>query len=496
MTNLYTAHNLRVIEEQAFADIAPFALMQKAASSILAQILALSERPSSILIFAGRGNNGGDGLVLAALASFYGIEATVVLISGSGSTGTLFNEAKEYAKRALVKVELFCESQEYSASLLVDAMLGIGLKGKPRGEYAKAIKKFNHSRGQKISCDVPSGLCSDTGRTYDGLCVRADFTVTFIAKKVGLVTGDGFDYSGKVILAPLELAPLHHKNSPQAIERNYLEFVNRLPMRPRNSHKGLFGHVVVVAGSETMAGAALLACEAALRVGAGLVTLVTHHSHASSLHTKLAELMIIGVGKKSKAWQLSSLFSNADVLLCGPGLRENDLWSEERLRESLQFKGPKVLDAGGLSLLAKTTFETLENTVITPHPGEAKALLGETLFNDLTRIECVQELAKHYCATVVLKGAGPLVYGREQATPSLFPIANSALATAGSGDVFAGLIAGFLAQGLSPNESAHLALSLQQKALEGMLKEKGEAASIASDLFDFLPSFLEYDRHE
>jgi NAD(P)H-hydrate epimerase len=497
LIDLYTEKQIRRLEEQAFLSIEPFDLMMMAAESMLKNILKHYGRPNTMSVFVGAGNNGGDGLLLAALASFAGCELRVILVDESIEGSLLAQRAKAYAERALVGIERFQEDADYSADVIIDAMLGIGLRGKPRGNFQLAIASFNRAKGYKVACDLPSGLCTDTGKVFDFLCTKVHLTVTFIAKKLGLVSEEGYEQAGLVVVEPLLAKADNLKCVPSAKEHSLQVSNLRGLNRAKNSHKGLFGHVLIVAGSKGMGGAAILASEAALRVGAGLVTLITHKEHAVSLLSHRPEVMIEGVLSRDDIIECFNKHKHkADVLLLGPGLVIDDPFSVECIEASLRFSGRMVLDAGALHYLGKETERTLENAVLTPHPGEAKALLNEETRKARTRLESVLQLHQKTKATVLLKGAGSLLYNDKLEVPWLFPIASSALATAGTGDVLAGFVAGFLAAGASQEESVQLALLAQARVLQEGIKDKGEASLIAGDLCQYLSAFFKELQHE
>ena len=258
--------------------------------------------------------------------------------------------------------------------VIVDAMLGTGLGGDVRGVYCEAIDAINASGLPVLAVDIPSGLCSDTGRVL-GVAVKADLTVTFIGLKRGLFTMAAADHTGAVEFNDLGVPPEVYQQVGCDSRRLELEaLLERLPARPATAHKGLYGTVLVVGGDYGMAGAAALAAEAALRCGAGLVRVATRPEHVAALVARTPEAMPLGV---RSGQDLAALVESADVLVVGPGLGQSP-WSEQLLQVAAASGKPMVLDADGLNLLAAggpVAERRRDNWVLTPHPGEAARLL-------------------------------------------------------------------------------------------------------------------------
>ncbi len=444
---LYDAEQVRELERAAIAGGIPsYSLMQRAGAACWALICA-EGIPASLVVVVGSGNNGGDGYEIACLSRQVQVPVRLFGISNELPTGDA-----AIARQAWLALggEIETLSGELPASeWLVDAVFGIGLSRAPAGAAAQAIAAINAAAaaGAKVlAVDVPSGLDATSGRAYPD-CVRADLTLSFIGNKIGLWTGDAAEYCGRRVHDRLAIpASLFATQAPRAqlLTHTRLQVLQR---RPRNAHKGLFGHVLVIGGNLGMAGAALLAGRAALRAGAGLVSVATRTEHAAALVAAQPELMVHGV---ASADDLRGLVARASVVALGPGLGQDE-WARAMFALAISGGKPLVVDADGLNLLARVP-QQREDWVLTPHPGEAARLLGCTNAEvQADRSASHAALQTRYGGAVVLKGAGTMV--------SADPIAicahgNPGMAVAGMGDTLTGVIAAFMAQGLSPAEAA------------------------------------------
>jgi len=441
-------------------------------------------------VFCGGGNNGGDGYIVARLAKEAGMEAVVCALNDpTGLRGDAAIAAARW-REAGGDVMIWPPVDSGECDLVIDALLGTGLDREPAGDYGAAVDFINQSGKAVVAVDIPSGLNADSGVAM-GRAVAADITVTFIGSKRGLYTADGPDYAGEVRFDDLGTPRSVRDSEPDCgilIQESLLREV--LPERRRNSHKGSYGWMLGVGGNSGMSGAVRLAGEAALRSGAGKVTLATRAEHAGLVNQGCPELMVRGV---EKAAQFGELLGQVDVLVTGTGLGQTN-WSEELLRACLEATVPVVIDADGLNLLARLAAESAEfprnNWIMTPHPAEAGRLLrcgAREIQQD--RVGAALRLAEHYRAVVALKGCGTVV-----ADPSgryaICPFGNPGMASAGSGDVLAGVIGAMVAQGL---DLWHAALAgVLAHALAGDLAAAhiGERGMLASDITAHLPAVL------
>jgi NAD(P)H-hydrate epimerase len=328
-----------------------------------------------------------------------------------------------------------------------------------------------------LSIDIPSGLNADTGVPM-GDAVTAEITVSFVGQKQGLYTGAALDYRGQIIFDDLGIPPSSYaqvSNSASLLDYG----VSHLEKRPRNAHKGLSGHVVIIGGGRGMPGAAIMAGRAALRSGAGRVSILTTSEHAALIPMHCPELMAHGVAQASDA---RSVLEQATCLVIGPGLGQEE-WSRKLFDVALEYPLPTVLDADALNLLAVSSRRG-GDWLITPHPGEAGRLLNKEARDiQADRFSAVQALRERYSATVVLKGAGTLVAGSN--AMSVCPAGNPGMATAGMGDILSGILGALLAQGLDCDEAATKGVCIHAVAGD-RAAEDGEIGLMATDLLEFI----------
>ena len=407
---IYSAETVRALDRRAIDEfgVPGYTLMRRAGAAALACINRRFPGLRSMLVVCGAGNNGGDGYVVARLARSSGLDVTAVAVADPGSLkGDAARAYQEFARGG-------DDPRPWDPALLerhdvvVDALLGTGVTRDVEGQYRDVIEAMNASPGPVAALDIPSGLHPDAGRAC-GVAVRAALTVTFVGLKSGLFLADGPDHCGHLVFADLDLADGVYRGMPPAALRQHRgALYEQLGRRPLNSHKGDFGHVLCVGGGQGMPGAIQLTATAALRGGAGLVTVATATSHTATLVAARPELMARGVADGEA---LDALTGRASVVVCGPGLGTAD-WGRALLARVLDTGLPAVLDADALTLLAERgEFGQIgAHCILTPHPGEAARLLGCTT-GDVQgdRLAALRALCERTGATVVLKGAGTLV---------------------------------------------------------------------------------------
>lgn len=466
---LYSVTQIRELERAAMeGGLAGQVLMQRAGHAAWLTLQRSRPNAKRIDIVCGAGNNGGDGYEIARLANGIGRDVRVWQVGDVPASG---DAAIAYAlwRKAGGAVQPLRADSLVKSEVIVDALLGIGLKRDLTDDLAAAVTAINQAREKGawvLAIDVPSGLDAGTG-CIRGTAVRANKTITFIGNKVGLYTGDGVDCAGEIVLDTLNVRTQSEDvMAPLASLQDHSDLSIWLPRRVRNSHKGTYGHVLVIGGDSGMSGAALLAGQGALRAGSGIVTLATRGSHALVLTPAQPELMCRRVETVD---ELMPLINRSTVIAIGPGLGQ-DGWGRALFARALVSNVPLVVDADALNLLADTSFKR-DNWVLTPHPGEAARMLGvttEEVQND--RPAAVAALQERYGGTVVLKGAGTLIQGGKL---SLCPYGNPGMAVGGMGDVLTGMIAACIAQGqpleLAANAGvlAH-ALAGDRAAAQGM----------------------------
>jgi len=466
--------------------------MELAGLSVFEQARLKFPQSRHWLVFCGGGNNGGDGYVVARLAREAGLNVVVCALK---SMDSLSGDAATAASRwhqAGGETRAWPVLDIESCDLVVDALLGTGLDRSVAGHYGDAIELINQAAAGVVAVDIPSGLNADTGQVM-GKATEADLTVTFIGRKRGLYTAHGPDFAGRIKFSDLQ--------TPDSVRDSILDFgllireniiKENLPPRRRNSHKGSFGWVLGVGSNTGMSGAVRLCGEAALRSGAGKVTLATHPAHAALLNLACPELMVRGVEDKE---QLENLLQQVDVVVTGIGLGR-DSWAEEMFRVCMQTPARVVLDADGLNILAGLFAEMadgdipLGNWILTPHPAEAGRLLGiQASEVQHDRVKRAQQLAQRYDAVVVLKGCGTVI-ADQNGRYAICPLGNPGMASAGSGDVLAGVIAALLAQSLSLWEAATTGVVAHARAGDIAAGLLGERGMLASDITQQLPRVL------
>jgi NAD(P)H-hydrate epimerase len=458
-----------------------------------------------VLILCGKGNNGGDGLALARLLLAEGVSARVELACASdelkGDALSSYRRAVEAGVRVrpLSTDPLAMEGYD----LCVDALLGTGLSSAPRGATAQWIARLNDARRanggrtQVLSVDLPSGLDSDTGQA-PGVCVEADETVTFAAPKLGLALFPGRRLAGRVTVADIGVpAPLEQELAAAGRLTTPDDVLSCLPSPDAASHKGSRGRVLVVAGSEGFTGAAALASQSCLRVGAGLVVLGCPVSLNDILEVKVTEVITAPLPEGSgrclcpdACGPILEELDKAQALVIGPGLSLAPQVGE--LLECLlpRVKVPTLLDADGLTHLSQRHFALPPDCVLTPHPGEMARLLGTTT-QDVTadRVGAAREAARRYGRVVLLKGPDTLVVNPEGAL-WVNSSGNPGLASAGTGDVLSGTIGGLLGRGLAPLGAAYCGAYLHGLAADLVAEDLGEEGMLASDVASALPRAL------
>ncbi len=506
---LYTAAQTRALDALAVASGAAsgYELMCRAGADALAAIQARWPQVKRLLVLCGTGNNGGDGWVVARLAAQAGLSVQVVL---AGDVNRIAGEARQALddfQQAGLGFERWTPGQvlsldkslgegtnegEGGIDVLVDALLGTGLSNTLRPDMVNLIEFVNSSGLQVFSIDCPSGLLPDTGVPAP-VVVQAATTPSVIGRNRGLFTGQAVDFTGDVKFSDLGMSQC----SPEFIDASAgfdsallsLEvLLTQLPKLSRNAHKNQQGHVVVIGGADGTAGAAVLSAEAALRAGAGLVSLAAQPSAVAAALSRCPEVMARAVANRS---ELRSQLEAATVLVVGPGLG-SDRWSHELLGAALDAKVPMVLDADGLNgLVGMRALDLLPSTVLTPHPGEAARLLGITTADVAKdRFAALEALVDRYRCHVLLKGAGTLVGGPGADPVGVCPYGNPGMASGGMGDALAGIIGALMAQGMSPDLAVRLGACLHGRAGDIAAVELGERSLLAGDLIDRLPAAL------
>jgi hydroxyethylthiazole kinase-like uncharacterized protein yjeF len=512
---IVTAEQMRKIDQECMRLGKPASLLMENAGKAVTETARdyLNEiKKHRILFLIGAGNNGGDGLVAARYLAGWGAKVNVYLCSDRPVDDANLKRIKA-KKIPCIEAKTDKGLKKFdgllaSATCVVDGLLGTGKMRPLEGVFKQVLERVNNTRQERsikiITIDLPSGMDADTG-AVDPACLYADLTITLAFPKMGLYKFPGAERAGKVKIADICIP----ENLADDINFELLTdewAVKTLPKRPLNSNKGTFGRVLVVAGSVNYIGAAYLACSGAMRIGTGLVTLATAGSLQPIIATKFAETTYLPLPESEP-----SIISAAgaeivqqgcgqyNALSVGCGLGQNPAMVE--FLSSLLLKKdlpPLIIDADALNILSRLPdwWQKIPNdTILTPHPGEMARLSGLTVDKIQTnRAETAIRYAKKWQKTVVLKGAFTVIAAADGKC-RICPFANPGLASAGTGDVLAGVIAGLKAQGLTSYDAAALGVYLHGSAGDKIKDEVGDTGMIASDLLPALPMVIKRLKH-
>ena len=482
--NLYSAEQVGELDRRFIQGhgVPGFELMGRAAEAAFQHIRRQWPHIRSLVAFCGPGNNGGDGFLIAKLALEAGLQTTVYFLAKrEKSEGDALRALQAYEEAGGNLSDFPAAMPDpilTGADVIVDAIFGTGLGRDIEGRFHNAITAINASQSGVFAVDIPSGLDANTGKTW-GIAVKAQATNTFIGRKLGLYTGAGPACAGEVEFCSLDAPAAVYIEQPKlGLVLSADDVRQALQPRPRDTHKGSNGHLLCIGGNHGMGGAVRMAAEAALRTGAGLVSVATRSIHASAMSQARPELMCRGV---DVAADMESLLDAASCIAIGPGLGQDD-WARALFARTLDCKHTLVVDADGLNLLAAEPVAR-GNWILTPHPGEAARLLGlSTPQIQADRPAAVKELAKRYNAAVVLKGAGSLI-----TVPNgelwLCDAGNPGMAVGGMGDVLTGVIAALLAQGLTTIDAARIGVYMHASAGDAASADGGQRGLLPTDLF-------------
>lgn len=480
---LFDLAAVRTLEARGVADLGgeAFALMARAGLAGWRVVLKRWPQALRVVVVCGPGNNGGDGYVLARHACEAGRAVRVLRLPAHVP-------ASDLAQRACAEYVAAGGSIEETdgaipeCDLIVDALFGIGLSRAPDAATAALIEAVNAHPAPVLALDVPSGVDADTG-SAPGAAVVADGTLQFIGRHRGLRTGAALDHCGRLELATLALSDAAFDGIAAAAWAYRADALSKfLPLRPRDAHKGRNGHVLCVGGDLGSGGAIVLAAQAALRAGAGLVCVATRETHIAPLLARAPEAMTRAV---ADAAELAPLLERASVIAIGPGLGQSD-WGRALLAAALASGKPCILDADALNLLAAVGTTLHADAIVTPHPGEAARLLGCSIAQvQGDRFASAAALQARLGGVVVLKGAGTVVQA-PGAAPAVIAAGNPGMAVGGMGDLLAGVIAALRAQGFTPADAAVAGALLHAAAGDAAAREDGERGLLPTDLLPWL----------
>lgn len=489
-------------------------LMENAGNRVFQEIAAVNSLPGKkILIACGGGNNGGDGFVIARHLAAAGAKVAVLALAARekyrGDAAVNLNLLNHtplnldfiLKETDLARVDFYLEG----ASLVVDSLLGTGLSQEVHGLYKEVIDKINLFSGRVIATDIPSGINASTGAVM-GVAVKASLTVTFAFPKRGLFFYPGREYCGKIKIADIFIPSfLAEEEGSGVVSLTKEKALAMLPQRRGNSHKGDYGRVFILAGAPGYTGAAFLTSMTAQRAGAGLVTLGVPAGLHNIMESLLTEVMTVSLpetpngGLSAQSPEvMKNYLKKSDVLAIGPGLGKGKDIREILLSLLPIYASPMVIDADGLNAIAPTP-EVLRQAslppVLTPHLGEMSRLTGLSVAEiKKNSLELAREMSEKWQAVLVLKGA-PTIVALPRGAVYVNTTGNEGMATGGTGDVLTGLIAGFIAQGVSPAEAAVAAVYLHGFAGDLAAEKLGKRGLIASDVMNMIPeAFLKMEK--
>lgn len=492
MKYLLTGNQMRKADRYTIEHIGipSMVLMERAALQVVEITEQECQTVESVLVVCGSGNNGGDGYAIARLMHLKGYDVSIYF-AGDDERRTADNQKqKEITEYYHIPVKQDLEGREYS--VIIDAIFGTGLNRDLEGKYAEVITKLNHMSGYKVSVDLPSGMSDETGKPM-GIAFRADLTVALAFLKRGHMIISGNEYIGKVRVADIGIykdAILNEEQLTSCYE--FADFKAKFPKRREQSHKGTYGKVLLIVGSQGMAGAALLCARAAYMVGAGLVQIYSHEDNRVIIQEGLPEAILTTYNTFDEA-KLNELLDWADVVGIGCGLGTSQI-ARKIVRHTITYaKVSCVADADALNILAsekELMLGRVSPLIITPHIKEmARVLSCEVKDVIAHKMNLLEEFVKKYKLICVLKDARTLV-AKENESWFLNLTGNSAMAKGGSGDVLTGMITGILAQGMNPYESACLGVYLHGLAGDYAAENKGKYSVLAGDIIENIGEIL------
>jgi hydroxyethylthiazole kinase-like uncharacterized protein yjeF len=497
MALLVTAETMRLLDRTAIEEygIAGVVLMELAGAGTARAIMERWPKARRVGILAGSGNNGGDGYVIARHLINTGVKVTTYLLAPREKISGDARINLEILIKMNAPIVDVGDPQELrrhhrdleTMDILVDAMLGTGLKTDVQGIYREAIELLNAARVPICAVDIPTGISSDSGRPM-GEAVRASMTCTYGLRKIGQVIYPGVVYVGDLVLIDIGLPREMIERlagGMRLIEKKWVSGL--IPLRDAEAHKGDFGHLLIIAGSPGKTGAAAMAADSAVRSGAGLVTVGVPASLNSILENKLTEPMTLPLD----SWpELKEMLKRCNALAIGPGIATEESTARLVFKLLKEIELPMIIDADGLNILAQDS-ESVKSArirpVLTPHPGEAGRLLGVSARRvQEDRISAARQIALATGAVVLLKGARSVIVDPDGRL-AINPTGNPGMATGGTGDVLTGIIGGLLVQGLDPFEAASAAAWIHGRAGDIAKLQRGCISLKAGDLIECIP---------
>ncbi len=439
-------------------------------------------------VFCGKGKNGEDGFIFALKAKLAGWNVSVSFVSSENNKDSDFGS---FAKKWCEKNDINNDPKFFSrdCDLIVDSILGIGLNRPIDGVLKEAVRAINQHPAPVLSMDIPTGLNSDTGKMLD-VAVKANATITFIGLKQGMFTADGVDCCGDIFFESIDIPAVIYASQILSCRRlSWKKQSTSLVPRKKSSHKGNFGHLLIIGGDHGFGGAVRLAGEAALRSGVGLVSVATRKDNVTGLLASRPEIMTHCVDDPE---DIAVMIEKADAVVIGPGLGLGE-WGKNLLKYTLKKKEKIVFDADALKLLPDLSLDykkKLNSFIFTPHPKEAQILGGgsrEEIFSN--RFSAAQRLQGKYSGCIVLKGAGTIIASDSKIPLAVCSDGNPGMASGGMGDVLSGVIGAFYAQNYSARDAAEMGVCLHSAAAD-LAATNGEKGLLAMDLMSHLKELL------
>ncbi|MBO6107913.1 MAG: NAD(P)H-hydrate dehydratase [Eubacterium sp.] len=485
MRYLYTGQAAKKIDEHAVGVVGmpSLILMERAALTAAKLLMERESADARFLAVCGTGNNGGDGVAVARILHEMGFKAAITIVGYPDSMTEETKKQVEIAVGSHVPVISMSALGDHEFDVMIDALFGVGLSRDITDVYEQIISDMNKSGACIYSLDIPSGIDARTGHVM-GIAVNADVTITFGVNKLGLILFPGCEYAGEVIVADIGFPG----ESIRSVDTPFFyyepsDIANRLPRRKKRSNKGDYGHVLVVAGSENMCGAAYFAAAASYRMGAGLVKVVSPSVNRDILLGRLPEILFC------EEDELPEAVDWADSIVMGPGLGLSE--SAEQIAGYVIENSPvpTVIDGDGIRLCKGITSKLSENFILTPHLKEMSYITGQSVSEIADQqVSIAMETARELDCILAAKDARTAVTDGE--TCYINVSGNNGLSTGGTGDVLSGMIAGLLGQGMEPLEAACLGVYIHGLAAEVMSERLSTYSLMASDLLTGIPEVL------
>lgn len=489
-------------------------LMERAALKVAEVVQKRVRKSDRILAVCGPGNNGGDGIAAGRILFLQGFHVAILFLGDESKATEQTKTQLEIARNLGITFENNNKLPEYN--VIIDAIFGIGLSRLVTGELEEFIHEINHKKGPRIifSVDIPSGISADNGGIMNA-AVKADYTITFGLQKIGLLLYPGAEYAGDIIIADIGFPEVALKQAGLNTFFYEKEDLKYLPERKKDSHKGTYGKVLIIAGSKGMSGTAFLSAKAAYKTGAGLVKVLTSYENRVILQSILPEALYAaydeeGLSPKNKEHEIMEAIDWASVIVIGPGLGRSDAAKELLSMVLPKAKVPVIIDADGLNLLSETMdpeyhdigsrwnylAKTLqEETILTPHVMEYSRLLGVPVSEiSNNRIDTIDVNSYNSNLIVALKDARTIV--TKPGSRYINISGNNGMATGGSGDVLTGIIAGLVAQDMPSFDAVCLAVYIHGLAGDIAASEKSFYSLMAGDIVDSIEKVIKRSNHQ